>query len=116
MSATVTKGADLWECPYCGAQKPSENGTGSDVACCGERGHATPVEPQDEALSARDFSHADSPLRPAARLYAAFSALVQRTWICSVARSLAGRGGRPRFGAFMDVILPTQKRFDKAIS
>jgi hypothetical protein len=27
-------------CPYCGTTKPSENGTGSDVACCGERGHA----------------------------------------------------------------------------
>jgi hypothetical protein len=27
-------------CPYCGAVKPSDNGTGSDVACCGERGHA----------------------------------------------------------------------------
>lgn len=26
-------------CTYCGAEKPSENGTGSDVECCGERGH-----------------------------------------------------------------------------
>ena len=31
-----------WECPYCGTVKPSENHTGSDVACCGERGHAIP--------------------------------------------------------------------------
>jgi hypothetical protein len=29
----------LFECPYCGETKPSENGTGSDVACCGEVGH-----------------------------------------------------------------------------
>ena len=29
-----------WCCPYCGAEKPSDNGTGSDVDCCGERGHA----------------------------------------------------------------------------
>lgn len=26
-------------CTYCGKTKPSENGTGSDVSCCGERGH-----------------------------------------------------------------------------
>lgn len=28
-----------FECIYCGALRPSENGTGSDVVCCGERGH-----------------------------------------------------------------------------
>lgn len=27
-------------CPYCGKAKKSENGTGTDVACCGEVGHA----------------------------------------------------------------------------
>jgi hypothetical protein len=27
-------------CTYCGTVKPSDNGTGSDIACCGERGHA----------------------------------------------------------------------------
>ena len=32
-----------YECPYCGTVKPSENGTGSDVICCGERGHTIPV-------------------------------------------------------------------------
>lgn len=30
-------------CPFCWKQKPSENGTGSDVACCGEVGHATVI-------------------------------------------------------------------------
>ena len=50
------------------------------------------------------------PFSPAFLRYPAFSAFVQRTWICSVARSLAGRGGRPlpRFGAFMADIMPTQ--------
>lgn len=31
----------LYECPYCGKLKTSANGTGSDVACCSEVGHAT---------------------------------------------------------------------------
>src|SRR6185312_1093886 len=31
---------DLWICPYCGNEHASENGTGSDVVCCGEVGHA----------------------------------------------------------------------------
>lgn len=116
MSERSNATSQLWECPYCGAQKPSENGTGSDVACCGERGHASPVEAQEEAESAKPFSHADSPLRPAARLYAAFSAFVQRTWICSVARSLAGKGGLPLLGAFMAAIMPTQIIVDNPIS
>lgn len=32
----------LYECPYCGNTKVSPNGTGSDVACCGEVGHSLP--------------------------------------------------------------------------
>ena len=27
-------------CVYCGGVKPSYNGTGSDVSCCGEVGHS----------------------------------------------------------------------------
>lgn len=34
-----------FECPHCGMDKPSHNGTGSDVSCCGEIGHA--VETQE---------------------------------------------------------------------
>lgn len=30
-------------CPFCSNTKPSHNGTGSDVACCGEVGHATVI-------------------------------------------------------------------------
>lgn len=30
-------------CPFCGKAKRSENGTGSDVSCCGEVGHATVI-------------------------------------------------------------------------
>lgn len=30
-------------CPFCGKTKPSANGTGSDVACCGEIGHTTVI-------------------------------------------------------------------------
>jgi hypothetical protein len=33
-----------WECPYCFKKKPSYNGTGSDVSCCGEVGHAVKKE------------------------------------------------------------------------
>lgn len=29
-----------YRCPFCGNTKPSPNGTGSDVSCCGEVGHA----------------------------------------------------------------------------
>ena len=67
------------------------------------------------ALSARSFSQVETPLGLAFRLYSAFSALVQRTWICSVARSLGGRGGRPlpRVGLSMSVIVPTQIILDK---
>ena len=55
-------------------------------------------------LSALPLSQADMLAFPVSRFafrrYSAFSAAVQRTWICSVARSLAGRGGLPlpRFG------------------
>ncbi len=54
-------------------------------------------------LSARSFSQALIPLGFALRLYDAFSAAVQRKCTCSVARSLAGRGGLPLpcFGAVM---------------
>lgn len=69
-----------------------------------------------QALSANSFSHADMPLGFAFRLYDAFSAAVQRTWTCSEARSLAGLGGLPLLGAFMALIMATQKRFDKPIS
>jgi transcription elongation factor Elf1 len=30
-------------CPYCGKQHMSENGMGTDVACCGEVGHSEQV-------------------------------------------------------------------------
>jgi hypothetical protein len=60
-----------------------------------------------QASSANFFSQVDMPLGFALRLYSAFSDFVQRTWICSVARSLAGNFGRPlpRFGAFMWLIM-----------
>ncbi len=70
-------------------------------------------------LSASPLSHAEMLAFPVSRFafwrYDAFSAFVQRTWICSVARSLAGSGGRPlpRFGAFMGLIMPTQIIVDK---
>ena len=35
----------LFKCVYCGTEKPSENGTGSDVSCCGERGHVEYSDP-----------------------------------------------------------------------
>ena len=34
----------LYECPFCGTLKTSPNGTGSDVSCCGEVGHAQLVQ------------------------------------------------------------------------
>lgn len=42
----------LFECPYCGGTKHSENGTGSDVSCCGEVGHSLPVGGNDSLLGA----------------------------------------------------------------
>lgn len=33
----------LYECPFCGNTKTSPNGTGTDVSCCGEVGHAITV-------------------------------------------------------------------------
>ena len=33
-----------WECPFCGQERFSPNGTGGDIACCGEVGHAIPME------------------------------------------------------------------------
>jgi hypothetical protein len=61
----------------------------------------------DQASSASFFSQVEMPLGFALRRYSAFSAFVQRTWICSVARSLAGRDGRPlpRLGTFMGLIM-----------
>lgn len=32
-------------CPYCGATHTSANGTGGDIACCGEVGHCAPALP-----------------------------------------------------------------------
>ena len=29
-----------WTCDFCGKEHESPNGTGSDVSCCGEVGHA----------------------------------------------------------------------------
>lgn len=51
----------MYECPYCGNVKPSENGTGSDVACCGERGHAIPVEGDErhDATSSEEIDYDD---------------------------------------------------------
>lgn len=42
MSARIppTPSRTVYVCPYCGNSKPSANGTGSDVACCGEVGHS----------------------------------------------------------------------------
>lgn len=31
---------EQWFCPFCGTDKDSPNGTGGDIACCGEIGHA----------------------------------------------------------------------------
>jgi hypothetical protein len=60
-----------------------------------------------QASSASFFSQVEMPLGLALRLYSAFSAFVQRTWICSVALSLAGKVGRPlpRLSAFMALIM-----------
>jgi len=46
-----------FECPYCGNEKTSYNGTGSDVYCCGEVGHAERVgtQPDDEVRVGPDF-------------------------------------------------------------
>lgn len=42
-----------WFCPYCGKERHSESGTGSDVACCGEVGHAV-TEQEYEAMWAQN--------------------------------------------------------------
>lgn len=41
-----------FSCTYCGTTRHSENGTGSDVSCCGEVGHVEPVEEEadDETM------------------------------------------------------------------
>lgn len=39
----MTEIVHQYECPYCGGHKPSSNGTGSDVPCCGEVGHSEKV-------------------------------------------------------------------------
>ena len=31
-----------WQCVFCGQERTSYNGTGSDIACCGEVGHVEP--------------------------------------------------------------------------
>lgn len=31
---------EIFVCPYCGNERYSYNGTGSDISCCGEVGHA----------------------------------------------------------------------------
>jgi hypothetical protein len=98
----------VYECPYCAGLKPSPNGTGSDVACCGEVGHSLPTEAQDESESAKPFSHAEIPLRPALRLYRAFSAGVTRTWICWVAGFLMGGLPLGRLGFSMPELWHTQ--------
>lgn len=61
------------------------------------------------SLSASPLSQAEMPRAPAFFRYDAFSALVQRTWICSVARSLAGKGGLPRLGLSMPIFDYTKK-------
>ena len=38
----------VYICVYCGRECCSPNGTGSDVVCCGERGHAELKESDDE--------------------------------------------------------------------
>lgn len=37
-----------WVCCYCGNERASENGTGSDVVCCSEVGHVEPMGVNDE--------------------------------------------------------------------
>lgn len=44
----LTPMRDLWECVYCGRTHYSETGTGSDVVCCGERGHVSPLTYEDD--------------------------------------------------------------------
>lgn len=67
-----------------------------------------------QALSASSFSQAEIPFAPAFFRYDRFSVAVQRKCTCSVPRSLAGKGGLPRFlGWFMGALLPTQIILDK---
>ena len=61
-----------------------------------------------QALSASPLSHAERPSFPAFFRYAAFSAFVQRIWICSLARSLADMGGLPLGRLSMGELSPTQ--------
>lgn len=69
------------------------------------------------ALSASPFSHALIPAGLALRLYDAFSCAVQRKCTCSVPRSLAGKGGLPRFlGWFMGRIIAYTNIFDKSLN
>ena len=37
----------VWICPYCGKEHQSEH-EGTDVACCGERGHAVVMNGPDD--------------------------------------------------------------------
>jgi hypothetical protein len=67
------------------------------------------------SLSASPLSHAERPLGLALRRYSDFSAFVQRTWICSVARSLAGKGGLPRLGLSIPIFDYTKKFLTRAI-
>lgn len=66
----------------------------------------------DQPLSAKSFSQSESPFSAALafRLYSAFSAAVQRKCTCLVLRSLAGRGGLPRFLGVMAVIMGYTKK------
>ena len=65
------------------------------------------------ALSAMPLIHADMPRFPALRRYVDFSTGVQRSSTLSEAGFLMG--GLPRFGAFMGLIMPVQKRVDKPL-
>jgi hypothetical protein len=68
-----------------------------------------------QASSASFFSQVEMPLGFALRLYDAFSAAVQRMCTCSVARSLAGKGGLPRLGLSMPIFDYTKKFLTRAI-
>lgn len=37
----------IYCCTYCGQEKYSHNGLGSDVLCCGEVGHVEKVMPEE---------------------------------------------------------------------
>lgn len=42
--AALIKPESLWKCPYCEKLNRSQNGTGTDVLCCGEIGHSKKVK------------------------------------------------------------------------